>query len=312
MCLNLLRFAMLCVTVLSAITASAFQDQGYEWEIINNGTAVRCDGFVWGKPQRVADIPTEATNSYTQKTYPCHYVYGISHCDILEELYVPSSITTLGPAAFSYNPKLHTVVLPEKVEASDWLASEMFSGCTSLEELTLPSCERIGQDDQGNDIMMTDILIPTGLCNGCRSLKKVVMLGGCNFIQDYAFTGCKSLTDIYVYSTIPPKIDECAFFTPEELYGTDTRSSAPSMTATLHVPEESIELYRDSPWGEIFKNIVAAPTDPKDAGVDQIVIEDRKCVYDINGVFVGHDTTSLPTGLYIECSGFKCSKIFIK
>lgn len=65
------------------------------------------------------------------------------------------------------------------------------------------------------------------------------------------FSGCTSLKDIYCYLSTPPIVKYTLF------YISDQYADSTSQTVTLHVPSESIELYRQAiGWGAI-NNIVA-------------------------------------------------------
>ena len=117
------------------VSASAFQAEGYEWEIINE-SEVRCDGFIWGKPQKIANIPSSVTNTYTQKTYTNTYVYGI-HGETVEEIIVPETVRWFGNGAFGGNSNLKRITLPSFTDMES-LPDYMFRGCVSLTELTTP------------------------------------------------------------------------------------------------------------------------------------------------------------------------------
>lgn len=64
------------------------------------------------------------------------------------------------------------------------------------------------------------------------------------------FSGCSSLKDIYCYLLTPPIVESTLFYISDEYIDLSPQ------TVTLHVPSESIELYRQATgWGAI-KNIV--------------------------------------------------------
>lgn len=93
---------------------------------------------------------------------------------------------------------------------------------------------------------------------GCTSLTSVTIPNSVTSIGEGAFYECTSLTDIYCYATTAPQAYGSAF---GDLNYTN---------ATLHVPAEAIEEYRNStPWSE-FGSIVALTDEDISLGVNDI------------------------------------------
>ena len=81
---------------------------------------------------------------------------------------------------------------------------------------------------------------------GCTSLTSITIPNSVTTIEDRAFFGCSSLTDIYALRTVPSAYN-C---------NTGAFSQVPTSTCTLHVPLGSKEAYASTaPWS-YFKNIV--------------------------------------------------------
>ena len=85
--------------------------------------------------------------------------------------------------------------------------------------------------------------------NGCTSLTSVTIGSGVKNIYRYAFSFCPELTDVYCYAVNVPQTDASAFYysNPEN--------------ATLHVPDESLQAYKETePWSR-FGKIVGISTE---------------------------------------------------
>lgn len=108
----------------------------------------------------------------------------------------------------------------------------VFSACHNLEKIVFPaSMEKIG----------------TFTCCMCEDLISVTILGeaGPLDIGDYAFSYEHSLTTIYCYRTIPPRITATSIAITHD------------KTLTTRVPQASLENYRTA-WGGVAKMTFAA------------------------------------------------------
>ena len=280
--------------------AYSFRADGYEWEIISSENHyVRCDGFEWGKTMAIANIPQTVINKNSGVEYTCTYIYSLGHVSELQELSIPATVTDFGDGVFGYNPNLKKVQFPQMMhlEYHSW-PSEMFVNCTSLETLVLPMLDH----NNGTSI-------PEYFCRNCKSLKKIVIPFNVTYIYDYAFGKCESLRDFYIYSTVPPRLSEYAF---EDLacYGKQAKESKEDVKITLHVPAESIDAYKNSDWSSIFNEIVAAPENPEEAGVEEISMEavnhDGVSYFTMEGIKV---TNPLVGHIYIIMDGSQSKKI---
>ena len=121
-----------------------------------------------------------------------------------------------------------------------------FQDCSSLTSVTIPnSVTSIGEVAFAGCIGLTSVTIPNSVTS----------------IEHGAFQSCSSLTDVYCYAKNVPDTNNEAFY------------NSNIASAILHVPDSSIETYKNtSPWSG-FKNIVA--------------IEDK---IKINGIYYSLDT----------------------
>lgn len=98
----------------------------------------------------------------------------------VEEIVLPSTLKTLGNAAFSGATQLKAINLPEGVTFAD-NATGIFSGCSSLTSIDLPAS--ITQ-------------IPSSAFSGCTSLKTVTAKSPITKIEANAFQECAALETI--------------------------------------------------------------------------------------------------------------------
>ena len=78
----------------------------------------------------------------------------------------------------------------------------------------------------------------------CQSLESVEIGSGVTSIGSMAFADCGALTDVTCLATTPPTIADSDCFDPS--YD----------TATLHVPNASINAYKAANWWKLFTSIV--------------------------------------------------------
>ena len=146
------------------------------------------------------------------------------------------------------NPNYYSgeVVIPSSVTYNDVeysvtsIGSWAFNECTSLTSITIPnSVTSIDQEAFSH----------------CSSLTSITIGSGVTYIDDYAFGYCPELTDVYCYAVNVPKTVTDAFDDSKVEY------------ATLHVPDESLQTYKNRyPWSN-FGTIVGlsggTPETPK-------------------------------------------------
>ena len=301
------RYKLIAMTAVMAVIAQflpvkafAFSAEGYEWEIISDHE-VRCDGFVWGKSQAIARIPATVKN-YKGTEYTCTYIYNLNYDDVIEEIYVPSTVKELQDGVFAYNHNLREIHFPNDIQLKI-LPLEMFVNCTSLKELTFPNIV-------DPYVAVPTVTIPQAICQNCQSLEKIIIpYTQVSKIQDYAFGKCSNLKDLYIYSVIPPEISEYAF---DELtyYGAPAKIAKEKRAVTLHVPAESLDAYKASAWSEYFTEIVVAPENPEEAAIEEITVDNnglnRVKYYTVDG----HIVDSPVNGhIYIKTDGCNTTKI---
>ncbi len=159
------------------------------------------------------------------------------NCTGLTTLTIPDAVTRIGSEAFMGCTGLTSVAIPDAVTR---IGSRAFAECTSLASLTLPNA-------------LTSISI--SVFEGCTNLTTLTIGESVAEINESAFTGCGRIESIYSLSADAPAVSMYAF--PEELYA----------TATLYVPQGSLESYRTAYVWSNFLNLeefattgIAGPT----------------------------------------------------
>lgn len=202
-------------------------------------------------PNSVTSIGTSAfyyCNSLTFVTIPNSVTLigdaAFRHCSGLTSIIIPNSITSLSSSVFSDCSGLVSVTIPNSVTN---LGGFAFSECSSLTSVTIPNSVRsIGLYAFRGCIGLTSVTIPNSVTSisdhafkGCIGLKSLTIGSGTNFISQEAFSNCSQLTDVYCYAENVPSTFYNAFEGSYIEY------------ATLHVPNVSLQAYKDTePWSQ--------------------------------------------------------------
>ena len=157
----------------------------------------------------------------------------------------------LGVACFVYASDLETVTIDAPL---DVLPTWSFYGNTSLKNLYLcDEIERIGYYAMEQ----------------CPSIETLVLPSSLKYVEYGAVSNCSSLTTIQCNAVTPPDTDEDPF--GEELYA----------QATLVVPQQSVEAYKNHPTWKKFFNINGITTSVE--GVNAAPAARQERIYNLKG-----------------------------
>ena len=171
-------------------------------------------------------------------------------CRSLTSINIPEGVTSIGGTLFSGCSDLSFVILPKSVTS---IGSKAFYGCTNLTSITIPeNVTSIGGNAFQNCSSLTSVTLNNALetisssaFSGCTSLISIMIPGSVTSIGTSAFANNNSLTNVYCYAKELPNTNSYSF------------NKSPIESATLHVPEVSLELYKTTaPWSG-FGTIVA-------------------------------------------------------
>ncbi|MDE5750424.1 MAG: leucine-rich repeat domain-containing protein [Duncaniella sp.] len=310
--------------------APDFEANGYYYKIVDGGVELtRAPGTVSSSPE-LWDIPAVLPSSveFKGRTYT---IVKIGDCLFQEnkwvtEITIPEGVKQIGKGAFYNAPNLTDVHLPSTLESIGEKAfaysslksinldggikeigTYAFAGCKNLKYLTLGSeTAQIGENAIGT--IGWDLWTPAYV------------------VAQYVWP--TYLADLYCLATIPPAVDNTLSikFKYGNYYTDPKYVKLVYETTPLHVPAESVELYRQTaPWNQ-FKTILGdgetgiAETVADGDGIrlegGRIVGEGVMEVYDLGGRQVTRGISAqlpdLPAGFYIVRNSESTAKVFIR
>ena len=225
---------------LSEVTIAADSEKGYAYSVGRNG------GITWYYVEDKETIPK----------------YMFVGCHSLQELIIPSYITSIGVSAFN-NSGLTSLVIPSGVTS---IGASAFDGCSGLTSLVIPSSvTSIGElafdgcnslknvqyqisDDIGTYLSKDhpDIDVECGIeyYLDNKKITSVMIPSSITKLGECIFQRCKDLNSVYVSWAVPISAPYTAF------------KNADVSNITLYVPQGTYQDYwLADVWGD-FGNIV--------------------------------------------------------
>ena len=117
-------------------------------------------------------------NKYSNPLYYAQRLY--LNNELVTDLVIPDSVTSIGEYAFSGCKLLESVTIPDSVTS---IGNNAFRDCTSLTSITIPS---------------SVTSIGDSAFSGCKLLESVTIPDSVTSIGNYAFSGCSALESITI------------------------------------------------------------------------------------------------------------------
>ena len=164
-----------------------------------------------------------------------------TQCDNIVSIHIPRSVERIGRSSFCKLTNLRSLVISPNIKV---IPDNAFSSCEKLKKVTIPEgVEEIGLDAFGKCYELQKITLPStlkairrGVFWECTNLKEIEIPASVTTIGEYTFYYCDSLKHVYNYATTPQVIP--VIFNRSDI--------------TLHVPQESVELYRKADnWNKV-------------------------------------------------------------
>jgi hypothetical protein len=187
----------------------------------------------------------------------------------LESVIIPNSVKRIGKSAFAYCWKLSSIIFSDSLES---IGDYAFANNSKLTSVILPnSLKTIGlraffNDEDSHRILKTEV-IPAGV--------EVIGSGAFSHINRWHYSSLvDDLKDIYCYVVTP--IDSYVFNWQSE--------------KTLHVPAQSVGLYRNHSYWNQFKEIV--PLTDEETGISPTTMREPDDVgihYSLSGIRISQN-----------------------
>ena len=129
-----------------------------------------------------------------------------------------------------------------KLDNLEVLGVNAFDSCISLKQIELPSIKYLGISVEEDDDWWRD----GDAFKNCHSLETVVL--GSSLLstnEGDLFNGCNNLKDVYCYAINPP------MYVDWQVGRSDYRKFVGDFV--LHVPASSIEAYKETAWGDVYR-----------------------------------------------------------
>jgi len=297
--------------VVTEIGNDAFRDCGglTSVTIPNSVTSIRWSAFSRCSSLtsvHITDIATWCEISFSNpESNPLYYAHHLFlNGKEVKDLVIPNSVTSISNFAFCGCSALTSVSIGNSVTS---IGKYAFDGCSGLTSVTIPnSVTSIGWFAFWDCSGLTSVAIPNSVTSisdfafyGCSGLTSVSIGNSVTSISYYAFGGCSELMDVYCYAEYVPNTDNDVFINSYVEY------------ATLHVPAEAVDAYKNAePWSG-FGTIVALTEEEMKAVGIKGVSEDSSLsiIFTIDG----KKTDTLQKGVnIIKMSDGTSKKVFVK
>ena len=173
--------------------------------------------------------------SVTSSTAPESRTYQ----NAIQEIYIGSSVTSIGNNAFSNCSSLTSITIPDSVTS---IGTSVFTNCSTLTSVTIPdSVTSIGTSAFGSCYILTSITIPDSVTSignnafiNCSTLTSITIPDSVTSIGTSAFGNCYALASIKFDGDTPPAVSNSNAF-----------SHIPT-DCIIYVPSGSLAAYKSA------------------------------------------------------------------
>ena len=251
----------------------------------------------------------------------------------LQELKLPSKLTTIGDGAFSGNRNLAVLTLSDKLKT---IGDDAFNGCSTLKQIALPqTLTSIGVRAFSGNTILENVVLPSGIeeinekaFQNCKALKQIELPASLKSIGDNIFDGCSNLTAVVskvknnVASSSTQSVAQAILYIPEgdlDYYGEWSFS---------HIVEgdrafgHANGLYYAYSTGGEKKKAILIDVDTEHTGSDItipsiVTLDNNKCEVvaiekdvfvghtDIKSVIIGENVMTIGTNAFKGCSNLR-------
>ena len=240
----------------------------YYWARIHDYPLVGDNGSLYINEKKIKEITIP--NTYT--SIPQYAFYG---CTNIEAITLPNTLESIGEYAFS-KTNIKRIEIPNNVKE---IGEGAFSGCSELEKVKMSNMVTRIPNDCFYGCKKLKFQIPnyiqfldSSAFENCESLEEITIPDGVDLGNNSIFSGCINVKRITLPSTLtfigasvfgnlPVDVVYCYAVSPPELSNYRLGNSTMNFkcvdknTAILYVPKDCIQTYKESEWGECFKNI---------------------------------------------------------
>ena len=225
----------LCLFVGQSAFADAVEIDGIYYNLVSKIKSAEVTRKPSGEYSGSINIPETVTYNGDGQTYTVTSIGSSAfyNCYGLTSITIPNRVTSIGELAFRGCDGSTSITIPNSVTSIGSNAFYLCSGLTKAEFASIESLCSISFDNyESNPLYYAHHLYIDG-----KEVKDLVIPNSVTSIGYSAFKDCPELTDVYCYAENVPSTWSDAFEGSYIEY------------ATLHVPEVSINTYKErTPW----------------------------------------------------------------